>query len=115
MQACWRRSTSRAWSTGSTPTRRSSTRPAAGPPEAAGVASGEGGDVTMVATQAGAVGLIYDKEEFPDGVDSWADLFDPAYAGRVALDGGYWLTPFAIMALANGSTDPMTQDDTEVA
>lgn len=83
--------------------------------DAAGVASGEGGDVTMVPTQAGAVGLIYDKDEFPDGVDSWADLFDPAYAGRVALDGGYWLTPFAIMALANGSTDPMTQDDTEVA
>ncbi len=52
-------------------------------------------------------GLIYDKDEFPDGVDSWADLFDPEYAGRVALDGGYWLTPFAIMALANGSTDPM--------
>ena len=83
--------------------------------DAAGVASGESGDITMVPTQAGAVGLIYDMEEFPDGVDSWADLFDPAYAGRVALDGGYWLTPFAIMALANGSTDPMTQDDEEVA
>ena len=69
----------------------------------------------MVPTQAGAVGLIYDKDEFPDGVDSWADLFDPEYAGRVALDGGYWLTPFAIVALANGSTDPMTQSDDEVA
>ena len=83
--------------------------------DAAGVASGESGDVTMVPTQAGAVGLIYDKDEFPDGVDSWADLFDPEYAGRVAMDGGYWLTPFAIMALANGSTDPMTMDDDEVA
>lgn len=82
--------------------------------DAAGVAS-EAGDVTMVPTQAGAVGLIYDKDEFPDGVDSWADLFDPAYAGRVAMDGGYWLTPFAIMALANGSTDPMHLDDEQVA
>ena len=80
--------------------------------DAAGVTNG--GDVTMIPTQAGAVGLIYDKDEFPDGVDSWTTLFDPEYAGRVALDGGYWLTPFAIMALANGSTDPMVQDDEEV-
>ncbi len=82
--------------------------------DAAGVAT-DGGEVTMVPTQAGAVGLIYDKDEFPDGVDSWADLFDPAYAGRVAMDGGYWLTPFAIKALANGNTDPMNLDDDEVA
>jgi spermidine/putrescine-binding protein len=81
--------------------------------DAAGVATE--GEVTMVPTQAGAVGLIYDKNEFPDGVDSWADLFDPEYAGRVALDGGYWLTPFAIVALANGDTDPMNQSDDEVA
>ena len=36
--------------------------------DAAGVTNG--GDVTMIPTQAGAVGLIYDKDEFPDGVDS---------------------------------------------
>jgi len=81
--------------------------------DAAGVAAIDG-QVSMVPTQAGAVGLIYDKDEFPDGVDSWADLFDPAYAGRVALDGGYWLPPFAIMALANGSTDPMNLDDEQL-
>jgi spermidine/putrescine transport system substrate-binding protein len=81
--------------------------------DAAGVATE--GKVTMVPTQAGAVGIIYDKDEFPDGVDSWATLFDPAYSGRVAMDGGYWLTPFAIMALANGSTDPMNLDDDQVA
>jgi len=82
--------------------------------DAAGVASADG-DVTMVPTQAGAVGLIYDTEEFPDGVDSWSDLFDPEYAGRVALDGGYWLTPFAIVALSEGSDDPMNLSDDEVA
>lgn len=82
--------------------------------DAAGVAAIDG-EVSMVPTQAGAVGLIYDKDEFPDGVDSWADLFDPEYAGEVALDGGYWLTPFAIVALANGSTDPMNLSDEEVA
>jgi spermidine/putrescine transport system substrate-binding protein len=81
--------------------------------DAAGVAT-EGGDVTMVPTQAGAVGLIYDKDEFPDGVDSWSALFEDDVAGRVALDGGYWLPPFAILALVEGSTDPMTQTDEEI-
>ncbi|GAA2134619.1 PotD/PotF family extracellular solute-binding protein [Nocardioides bigeumensis] len=81
--------------------------------DAAGVAAIDG-QVSMVPTQAGAVGLIYDKDAFPDGVDSWADLFDPANAGRVALDGGYWLPPFAIKALADGSTDPMNLDDEQV-
>jgi len=81
--------------------------------DAAGVAT-DNGDVTMVPTNAGAVGLIYDKDEFPDGVDSWSALFDPEYSGRVALDGGYWLPPFAILALAEGSTDPMNQTDEEI-
>jgi spermidine/putrescine-binding protein len=81
--------------------------------DAAGVTTE--GDVTMVPTQAGAVGIIYDKDEFPDGVDSWSTLFDPAYSGRTAMDGGYWLTPFAIMALASGNDDPMNLDDDQVA
>ena len=36
-------------------------------------------------------GIIYDKAAFPNGVDSYQTLFDPQYAGRVALDGS-WLT-----------------------
>jgi spermidine/putrescine-binding protein len=82
--------------------------------DAAGVAAIDG-EVSMVPTQAGAVGIIYDKDEFPDGVDTWDTLFDDEYSGRAALDGGYWLTPFAIVALANGSTDPMNLSDEEVA
>ena len=82
--------------------------------DAAGVAAIDG-EVSMVPTQAGAVGIIYDKDEFPDGVDSWATLFDSEYDGRAAMDGGYWLTPFAIKAMANGNTDPMNLDDDEVA
>jgi len=82
--------------------------------DAAGVAAIDG-EVSMVPTQAGAIGIIYDKDEFPDGVDSWNTLLDPEYDDRAALDGGYWLTPFAIVALANGNTDPMNLSDEEVA
>lgn len=82
--------------------------------DAAGVAAIDG-KVSMVPTQAGAVGIIYDKDEFPDGVTSWDTLFDSEYDGRAAMDGGYWLTPFAIKAMANGSTDPMVIDDDELA
>lgn len=80
--------------------------------DAAGVTTN--GEVTMIPLRAGAVGLIYDKEEFPDGVDSWSALFDENVSGRVSLDGGYWLTPFAIVALANGNQDPMNLDDDQV-
>jgi spermidine/putrescine transport system substrate-binding protein len=68
----------------------------------------------MVPLEAGAQGLIYDKATVPDGVDSFATLFDPKYAGRVALDGGYWLTPLAITALAHGNPSPMTMTDDQV-
>ena len=68
----------------------------------------------MVPLEAGAQGLIYDKQTFPDGVDSFRALFDARYAGRVALDGGYWLTPLAITALAHGNPAPMTMTDEQV-
>lgn len=81
--------------------------------DAEGVATN--GDVTMVPIRAGAEGIIYDKATFPDGVDSWQALFDPKYDGQVALDGGYWLTAFAEVALANGNTDPFNLSDSELA
>ena len=46
--------------------------------------------------------------------DSWADLFDPAYAGRVTIDGGTWLTPIAETAMAQGVADPMKLTDEQV-
>ena len=71
------------------------------------------GDVIMVPLDAGPQGIIYDKASFPNGVDSYQALFDPQYAGRVALDSN-WLTAFAETALAMGITDPMHMSDEQV-
>ncbi|MDE0524665.1 MAG: extracellular solute-binding protein [Boseongicola sp.] len=46
-----------------------------------------GGETYGVPMAWGSLGLIYDTEAFPDGVDSWEALWDPANAGHVlALD-----------------------------
>jgi spermidine/putrescine transport system substrate-binding protein len=71
------------------------------------------GAVIMVPLDAGPQGIIYDNASFPNGVDSYQTLFDPQYAGRVALDGN-WLTAFAETALAMGITDPMNMTDDQV-
>lgn len=71
------------------------------------------GNVMMVPTSAGPHGIIYSPEAFPDGVDSYRALFDPANKGRVALDGG-WLTAIADTAMALNVEDPMTMTDDQV-
>jgi spermidine/putrescine transport system substrate-binding protein len=65
------------------------------------------GKVVMVPLSAGPQGLIYNRDEIPGGVDSFADLFDPAYSDRVALEGDYSLPAIAETALVLGYTDPM--------
>jgi spermidine/putrescine-binding protein len=68
----------------------------------------DGSDVMVVPLSAGPQGLIYDAEEIDEGeIDSFADLFDPAYAGRTALEGDYPLPAIAETALALGFDDPM--------
>ncbi|XTP34923.1 ABC transporter substrate-binding protein [Mycobacterium sp. TJFP1] len=71
------------------------------------------GNVVMVPVSSGPHGIIYTTEAFPDGVDSYTALFDPANAGKVALDGG-WLTALSDAALASGITDPISMTDTQV-
>jgi spermidine/putrescine-binding protein len=66
----------------------------------------DGEDVYVVPLSAGPQGLIYNTEEVPEGVDSFADLFDPAFADRVALEGDYSLPPIAETALVLGIEDP---------
>lgn len=71
----------------------------------------DGSDVLVVPLSAGPQGLIYDADEISPGeIDSFADLFDPAYAGRVALEGDYPLPAIAETALALGMEDPMHID-----
>lgn len=67
-----------------------------------------GDEVVMVPMSSGPHGIIYTTKAFPGGVDSYTALFDPANAGKVALDGG-WLT-----ALASGITDPISMTDAQV-
>jgi len=68
----------------------------------------DGSKVMVVPLSAGPQGLIYDADEIePGAIDSFADLFDPAYAGRTALEGDYPLPAIAETALALGFDDPM--------
>jgi spermidine/putrescine transport system substrate-binding protein len=68
----------------------------------------DGADVLVVPLSAGPQGLIYDAGEVGAGeVDSFADLFDPAFADRVALEADYPLPAIAETALALGIEDPM--------
>ena len=62
--------------------------------------------VNFVPVAAGPQGLLYNTEEVVPPPDSWADLFDPAYAGRVSIDGGTWLTPIAETARGAGRRGP---------
>jgi spermidine/putrescine-binding protein len=81
--------------------------------EADGVRDGE--DVYVVPLSAGPQGLIFNTEEIPEGVDSFADLFDPAYADRVALEGDYSLPPIAETALVLGIADPINLTPEQLA
>jgi spermidine/putrescine transport system substrate-binding protein len=68
----------------------------------------DGADVNVVPLSAGPQGLIYDAAALDPGqVKSFADLFDPQFAGRVALEGDYPLPAIAETALALGIDDPM--------
>jgi spermidine/putrescine transport system substrate-binding protein len=73
------------------------------------------GKTYVAPLSAGPHGLVYNTEELPQGMDSYADLFDPALKGRVALDSGDTLTAIGDTALALGYPDPMALTDEEVA
>jgi len=72
------------------------------------------GTVNFVPVAAGPQGLLYNTEEVTPAPDSWADLFDPKYSGRVSMDGGTWLTPIAEAAMALGIENPMSLTDEQV-
>jgi spermidine/putrescine-binding protein len=74
------------------------------------------GGAIMVPLSAGPHGVIYNTAEVDgDGIDSYADLFDPQFKGRAAIEGDYALPPIAVSALATGIEDPMNMDADELA
>lgn len=65
------------------------------------------GNVLFVPASAGPHGLIVDTDAIdPATVDSWSDLFDPAYSGNAAIEATP-LTAIAVSAMAIGMDDPM--------
>ena len=65
------------------------------------------GNVLFVPASAGPHGLIVNTEEIEPGtVDSYTDLFDPLYAGNVALESSD-LTALGVSAMAIGLENPM--------
>jgi len=80
--------------------------------EAQGVT--EDGNTWLVPLSTGPHGLIYEVNAFDEPPSSWTDLYDPALAGEVALDGGGGLTPLAVTALAMGIDDPMSMTPDQI-
>ena len=72
------------------------------------------GEVWVVPLSAGPQGLIVNTEAVADAPDSWQALFDPQYAGEVAIEGDYELPALAETALALGIEDPMNMDAAEL-
>lgn len=72
------------------------------------------GLINFVPIAAGPQGIIYNTEEVDEPPDSWADLFDEKYSGRVSIDGGTWLTPIAEAGMALGIEDPFSMSDEQV-
>ncbi len=72
------------------------------------------GNVLFVPASAGPQGLIVNTDQVDPGtIGSYADLFDPQYAGNVALEATP-LTAIGAGALAMGMDDPMNLSDDEV-
>jgi spermidine/putrescine-binding protein len=71
------------------------------------------GEVYLVPMVGGSSGIMYNAEAVPEGFDSYASVFDEAYAGRIGLDDDP-LSGIALAAMAIGITDPLDLDDAEL-
>jgi len=71
------------------------------------------GKYWLVPEQGGTSGIVYDPERVPEGMDSFADLFDPKYEGQIALEDTA-STTIAVAALAMGYTDPWSLNDADL-
>jgi spermidine/putrescine transport system substrate-binding protein len=67
----------------------------------------------MVPVDAGPTGLLYDRTKVKPAPTSFKDLFDPKWAGKVAMI-DYPVTAIQIGALALGYTDPLHLTDEQL-
>jgi len=75
----------------------------------------QNGKVIMVPLSAGPHGMMYLPSEVPEGVDSFADLYDPKFQDKTNLESDYALPPMAVTALALGIEDPMNLTEEQIA
>ena len=73
------------------------------------------GGVIMVPLSAGPHGVIVNTDEVDREITSYADIFDPEFDGRAALEGDYALPPIAVSALVQGIDDPRNMNEEELA
>jgi len=73
----------------------------------------DNGQVYMLPVDAGTSGIVYDADVVTTPPDSWTDLFDSQYAGRVGME-DIAVTAIMIGALANGVEDPLNMDQDQI-
>ena len=71
------------------------------------------GKVYVVPVDAGTAGLLYNADAVNPPPDSWTDLFDPQWSGRVSVEESS-TTAIMIGALAIGITDPLHMSDAQL-
>jgi spermidine/putrescine-binding protein len=71
------------------------------------------GEAYLVPMVGGTSGIMYNTDAVPEGIDSYASVFDEAYAGRIGLDDDP-LSGIALAAMAIGIEDPLDLDDAEL-
>jgi len=71
------------------------------------------GKIYMLPVDAGTAGIVYDADVVQPAPDSWTDLFDPRWSGRMAIE-DIAVTGIMIGALANGITDQLHMTDEQL-
>jgi spermidine/putrescine transport system substrate-binding protein len=72
------------------------------------------GKYYVVPVDMGAGGILYNVDVVNPPPDSWTDLFDPKWAGRVAVENNA-TTAMMIGALVTGIPDPLNMDEAQLA
>jgi spermidine/putrescine-binding protein len=71
------------------------------------------GKAYIVPVDAGTAGIVYNADVVTTPPTSWADLFDPQWSGRMAIE-DIAVTGIMISALINGIPDPLHMTDDQL-